>query len=533
MDSYGSFENNSSTWATTSEDSNEEYEQVQELEKANSNCRDIIENYNISSNSLYCEPIWDQIMCWEATLAGTVARKHCPSYIEGLNTDGFAKRQCLENGTWYIPPKRNVSWTDFSDCVKENKDDYPNDLLDHLARIRLMYNIGYGVSLCSLVVAVFIMLCCRKLSSKSNTLHINLFIAFILRAFLSFLKETLFVDGLGFKKDLEEVSGVLRFREGETHWECKLLFTLFVYTISACAMWIFMEALYLYMMVYKTMFTEKHGVQLYVVFGWLGPLTFVIPWIIVRAKLEDFFCWNTNPSPEYLWILRGPLFTIYIINFIFFLDIVKVLFIRVQKNQRVTGARKVRKMAKFIVVLIPLFGVCYIVFSFLSGNDIDVERDIPYLYVEMFYNSFQGFILAVLFCFLNEEVLLEIRKAWYKYSLCHRERYVYSRSAIMSTWRKGSRHSYTMTSFVEKEKPLDLSSNRLLQGGKNNNECMSQSSSDFKPSDSNCDRWPSMNPEGLRRETCEEANCLFLSVPIEKHRDERSKCEKHLKFDLN
>lgn len=52
------------------------------------------------------------------------------------------------------------------------------------------------------------------------------------------------------------------------HWECKLLFTLFVYTISACAMWIFMEALYLYMMVYKTMFTEKHGVQLYVIFGW-------------------------------------------------------------------------------------------------------------------------------------------------------------------------------------------------------------------------------------------------------------------------
>ncbi|XP_061185749.1 secretin receptor-like isoform X2 [Saccostrea echinata] len=514
--------------------SRKKYEQMEKMDIANNSCRNMIKSYNISSNGLYCEPIWDQIMCWEATLAGTVARKHCPSYIEGLNTDGFAKRQCLENGTWYIPPRRNVSWTDFSDCVKNKKDIYSNDLLDHLSRIRLMYNIGYGVSLCSLVIAVFIMLCCRKLSSKSNTLHINLFIAFILRAFMSFLKETLFLDGLGLKKDLEEVSGVLRFRDGDTHWECKLLFTLFVYTISACAMWIFMEALYLYMMVYKTMFTEKHGVQLYVVFGWLGPLSFVVPWVIIRAKLEDFFCWNTNPSPEYLWILRGPLFAIYIINFIFFLDIVKVLFIRVQKNQRVSGARKVRKMAKFIVVLIPLFGVCYIVFSFLSGNDIDVDRDIPYLYVEMFYNSFQGFILAVLFCFLNEEVLHEIRKAWYKYALRHRESYVYSRSAIMK-WRKGSRHSYTVSSFIEKDKSSDfLNTSRLLPKGKNNNDCVSRSFPDFRPSDSNGGRWSLTNAEGLRRETCEEANCLFLSVPIDKHRqDRRPRCENPVEFDLN
>lgn len=55
-----------------------------------------------------------------------------------------------------------------------------------------------------------------------------------------------------------------------------------------------------------------------------------------------------------------------------------------------------RKMAKFIVVLIPLFGVCYIVFSFLAGNDIDVDRDIPYLYVEMFYNSFQVCVFKVI-----------------------------------------------------------------------------------------------------------------------------------------
>ena len=41
-----------------------------------------------SSSGLYCEPVWDQIMCWEATTAGTMATARCPTYIEGLDTEG-------------------------------------------------------------------------------------------------------------------------------------------------------------------------------------------------------------------------------------------------------------------------------------------------------------------------------------------------------------------------------------------------------------------------------------------------------------
>jgi hypothetical protein len=40
------------------------------------------------------------------------------------------------------------------------------------------------------------------LKSKSNTLHVNLFLAFILRAALSFAQEALFVNNLGFEKDV-------------------------------------------------------------------------------------------------------------------------------------------------------------------------------------------------------------------------------------------------------------------------------------------------------------------------------------------
>ncbi len=52
------------------------------------------------------------------------------------------------------------------------------------------------------------------------------------------------------------------------HWECKLLFTMFMYSVSACNVWIFVEALYLTMLVYRPLNTEKNGVRAFVVLGW-------------------------------------------------------------------------------------------------------------------------------------------------------------------------------------------------------------------------------------------------------------------------
>lgn len=43
---------------------------------------------------------------------------------------------------------------------------------------------------------------------------------------------------------------------------------LFVYSICASHMWIFMEGLYLYMLIYSTLSTERRGVKMYVISGW-------------------------------------------------------------------------------------------------------------------------------------------------------------------------------------------------------------------------------------------------------------------------
>ena len=50
-----------------------------------------------------------------------------------------------------------------------------------------------------------------------------------------------------------------------------------------------------------------------------------------------------------------------------------------------------RKLAKFILVLIPLFGIMYLVFYVVvpSGFENNNFNNVAYLYLEMAYNSFQ------------------------------------------------------------------------------------------------------------------------------------------------
>ncbi|XP_064595860.1 calcitonin receptor-like [Liolophura sinensis] len=105
----------------------------------------------------YCPGTWDDIMCWPTTPSGTVARQPCPEYISNFNTAEFAVKECLSNGTWYHRPSSDHPFTNYSRCPLG----IPMDLLTHMPKIRLMYKIGYGISLTTLFIAVLIMLFCR------------------------------------------------------------------------------------------------------------------------------------------------------------------------------------------------------------------------------------------------------------------------------------------------------------------------------------------------------------------------------------
>ncbi|MGH0133620.1 UNVERIFIED_CONTAM: hypothetical protein FKN15_028480 [Acipenser sinensis] len=65
-----------------------------------------------------------------------------------------------------------------------------------------------------------------------------------------------------------------------------------------------------------------------------------------------------------------------------------------------------RRLAKSTLLLIPLFGVHYIVF-------ISELTPIEYkIFFELAIGSFQGLVVAILYCFLNSEVQSEVKGKW-------------------------------------------------------------------------------------------------------------------------
>ncbi|GFO02577.1 parathyroid hormone/parathyroid hormone-related peptide receptor [Plakobranchus ocellatus] len=221
-----------------------------------------------SSNNMegMCPVTWDSMMCWDLTAAGTTARQTCPDYVNGFNTKEYVTKVCAENGTWWVNAN-STEWSNFNSCVKPSMD--LSSHATHGDHIRLLYTTGYSVSLVFLLVAVSIMVGCRRLHSKSNSLHINLFLAFILRAVVSFLKDTLFVANVGLAKDVRKgTDGVYEFVHDATHWECKLLMTILVFSINACNMAILSEALYLTRLLHRPLAAEGRGVRAYIILGW-------------------------------------------------------------------------------------------------------------------------------------------------------------------------------------------------------------------------------------------------------------------------
>ncbi|KAH9513238.1 Parathyroid hormone/parathyroid hormone- peptide receptor [Bulinus truncatus] len=342
----------------------------------------------------YCPPVWDNIMCWpNYTRAGETARQNCADYIHGFRTTEKAERYCEENGEWRknaYNPGLNSSWTNYTFC---HGTDVPPILLSNMFIITKISTVGYSVSLVCLVLATAVMVFLKRLHCQRNTIHINLFISFIFRAIISLMKDGLLVNGFALQEDVMLVSdGIYKFKEEGSHWECKLLYTLSHYSLSANYMWIFVEGLYLHTLVFFAVFSQsKKFFKIYIIIGWVFPLVFVITWVIVRIYASNTFCWNTHEKGHY-WILNGPIVVSIIVNFVFFLNIMRMLFTKIRStNTRDPGRYSIQHFDDWLI-------------------------------------PFQGTVIAFLFCFLNGEVRAEIAKKWNRHWL-RRQSVVSNRSS--------------------------------------------------------------------------------------------------------
>ncbi|XP_022257646.1 glucagon receptor-like [Limulus polyphemus] len=152
-----------------------------------------------------------------------------------------------------------------------------------------------------------------------------------------------------------------------------------------------MEGLYLHNLIFLAMFTDNNGISMYVIMGWGLPLLFIIPWVVVRALLEDTLCWTTNDNPGYFWIIRAPITTTIIVNFVFFVNITRVLFLKIFVTLRSQPNRYgYRRWFRSTLVLVPLFGVHYAVLLGMSFSaDVNRTVELIWLYIDILFSSFQ------------------------------------------------------------------------------------------------------------------------------------------------
>ncbi|KAG7272482.1 hypothetical protein CRUP_009034 [Coryphaenoides rupestris] len=264
-------------------------------------------------------------------------------------------------------------------------------------QVKIGYTIGHSVSLVSLVTAILILCVFRKLHCTRNYIHLHLFVSFILKAVSVFIKD------------------VVLYEMG-----CKAAMVFFQYGIMASFFWLLVEGLYLHALLAVSFFSERKYFWAYILIGWGGPTIFITAWTIAKAKYNNMGCWdiieNTDP---FWWIIKTPILVSILMNFILFICIIRIL--RQKINCPDIGrseSNQYSRLAKSTLLLIPLFGINFIVFAFIPDQ---VKTRNCVLVLRPWNLGFltQGFVVAVLYCFLNSEVQTEIKRKWRRWHLQH------------------------------------------------------------------------------------------------------------------
>uniref|UniRef100_UPI00403B38A7 Parathyroid hormone/parathyroid hormone-related peptide receptor n=1 Tax=Homo sapiens TaxID=9606 RepID=UPI00403B38A7 len=372
-----------------------------------------------------CLPEWDHILCWPLGAPGEVVAVPCPDYIYDFNHKGHAYRRCDRNGSWELVPGHNRTWANYSECVKFlTNETREREVFD---RLGMIYTVGYSVSLASLTVAVLILAYFRRLHCTRNYIHMHLFLSFMLRAVSIFVKDAVLYSGATLDEaerlTEEELRAIAQAppppaTAAAGYAGCRVAVTFFLYFLATNYYWILVEGLYLHSLIFMAFFSEKKYLWGFTVFGWGLPAVFVAVWVSVRATLANTGCWDLS-SGNKKWIIQVPILASIVLNFILFINIVRVLATKLRETNagRCDTRQQYRKLLKSTLVLMPLFGVHYIVFMATPYTEVSGTLWQVQMHYEMLFNSFQGFFVAIIYCFCNGEVQAEIKKSWSRWTL--------------------------------------------------------------------------------------------------------------------
>ncbi|KAI1283734.1 Diuretic hormone receptor [Halotydeus destructor] len=260
-----------------------------------------------------------------------------------------------------------------------------------------IYYVGYALSLVALIIALWIFLYFKDLRCVRNTIHTNLVVTYIL-------------------SDLTWIiTATLQSNPAMSKASCYSTIIL-TYFIGTNFFWMFVEGLYLYILVVKTFSIELVKIQNYLFIGWCLPLLLVTIWGSVKYYWSNYSVtesghfsssclWQINTRDMYDYIFICPVILVLLFN-IFFLGKVMYVLITKLRINNTAESKQYRKAAKALLVLIPLLGVTYLL---LIVSPTQRTARIVFTYLQAALFSTQGFTVAVLYCFMNAEVRNSVR----------------------------------------------------------------------------------------------------------------------------
>uniref|UniRef100_A0A803J7X4 Glucagon receptor n=1 Tax=Xenopus tropicalis TaxID=8364 RepID=A0A803J7X4_XENTR len=352
---------------------------------------------------LHCNRTFDMYACWPDGTPGTITYVPCPYYLPWFQkvSHGLLSQRCGKDGLW-VKGNRSQAWRNVSQCEDDTEVTAEEvETRDLLLSFRALYTVGYSVSLLTLISALLILTMCRKLRCTRNSIHANLFASFALRAVSVIVKDVLLAKRWGMQ--ITEVSDWEVLISDQAAIGCRIAQVVMQYCILANHYWFVVEAVYLYKLLIGAVFSEKNYYTLYLYLGWGTPVLFVVPWVTLKYLKENSECWALNENMAYWWIIRIPILLASLINLVIFMRILKVILSKLRANQKGYADYKLR-LAKATLTLIPLFGIHEVVFIFATDEQTSGILRYIKVFFNLFLNSFQGFLVAVLYCFANKEV---------------------------------------------------------------------------------------------------------------------------------
>ncbi|XP_042226936.1 corticotropin-releasing factor receptor 1-like isoform X1 [Homarus americanus] len=343
-----------------------------------------------------CPRTWDGWTCFSDTPPGSTVTFTCPH----IGYKGYpecameGRKECWENGTWAID-SYGVELTDYSSCSHKQY---------HLTNYYWEASM-HVLSILTLLPAIFLILFYRQLRIQRMYLHLNFFFALLGKAFFNLL------DALVLR--VPEYTGTNTLVDDNTGG-CKLL--VFLAKMFGLAVWTWMlaESIYLHRLIVAA-FKGGGKTYVYLIIGWVPAVVLSVVWAVCRAVLEDYQCWlgdDANNATNLFLITELPKMFIIIVNTVLLANTTRVLLTKLRgvNNDNSTATRTAVKATAF---LLPMFGLQFFITFYIPSESHTCTTMQVYMFIAMGLDGLQGFYVAIVYCFLNKEVKLQVRRSVY------------------------------------------------------------------------------------------------------------------------